>query len=181
MSSLDKVKMTLPDSTEFVASDNISVQIQQTPQWIFDGFGNVVAVKEQLDNTDGGLTEQVYLGAGARVRSFTIDFTQWEGSSDSWGSASASDDVMVKLVELDDALANTKMTSTNTATLEFSEYSSSGSKDPIEVVPGEMTLSVAFGPGESATTFRPTVQWLDAVDLDQTIDELKSSADSVVP
>lgn len=181
MSSLDKVKMTLPDSTEFVASDNISIQIQQTPQWLFDGFGEVVAAKEQLDSTGGALTEQVFEGAGSRIRTFTIDFTQWEGSSDSWGSASDSDDVMVKLVELDDELARTRITSTNVATLEFAEYSSGGSKSPIDVVPGEVSLNVSFGPGESATTFRPSVQWIDAVHLDQEIDSLKTKAESVFP
>lgn len=170
MATLDKVKMTLPDSTVFEARGDLTVTISQQPSWLFDGFQELFAAEEAITGSGGDLTEQVFQGAGSRIRRFQIDFAQWEGSTDSWGSAAADDDIMVKMQTLDNALASTRITSDNVATLEFGEYTSGGSFDSISVVPGEVTLPVNYE--ENTSVFRPTVNWLDAVDLDQTLHEL---------
>lgn len=167
MSSYDKVSMTLPDGSEFVGRGNLSVTIQQTPVWLFNGLQNVFAASDQVTGSSGGLTEQVFEGSGARIRRFTVEFDQWEGSTDAWGGAAADDDVLIKLQTLDHALATTPITSSNVATLEFGEYSSAGQFDPVAVVPGDVTLPVDLG--ERGSSFRPQVEWLDSVDLDQTL------------
>lgn len=168
MATLDKVKMTLPNGDVFAATDNISVVEQQQPFWLFDGAQRLRTLAESFGGV-GSDTSQAYIGSGTRVRSWTIDFTQWEGSTDSWGNASSSDDVLVKVNELGDTLANSSIDSTNPVTLEYGEYTSTGNHSALTVVPGEITLPAEFGPDQSATTFRPSIQWLDAADLTNAI------------
>jgi len=96
MSSYDKVKMTLPNGDEFVGSGNLNITETQQPFYLLDGFQRTRTLAEQIPNVDAD-TSQAFIGTGARVRTWRVEFTQWEGSTDSWGSASAGDDVLTKL------------------------------------------------------------------------------------
>lgn len=164
MATLDKVKMTLPNGNVYEATGNISVTESQQPFWLFDGANRLRTLGESLGLLDSD-TAQAYVGSGSRIRSWTVEFMQWEGSTDSWGNANNSDDIMVKLNELGQQLATADIDSTNPATLEFGEYTGGGDQIALTVVPGDVNLPVAFGPGESATTARPSIQWFDAADL----------------
>jgi len=168
MATLDTVKMTLPNGKVFEGSDNIDVTESQQPFWLFDGAQRLRTLGESVGLVDND-TSQAYVGSGTRVRSWTISFSQWEGSTDNWGDSASGDDVAQKLAEFGQSLANSSIDSTNTATLEYGEYTSAGEQSALTVVPGEVTLPVAFGPGESATTFKPQIQWLDAAALDSAI------------
>jgi len=168
MSSYDRVKIVLPNSGgTFVAKGDLKVEITQTPQWLFNGLQEIFAAADQLSGSSGALTEQVFQGAGSKVRTFNVELTQWEGSTDTWGNANADDDIIQKMQELDHALATTRITSDATASLEVGEYSSAGKYDPVSVVPGEVSLPVDFS--EDTSSFRATVTWIDAVDLTQDI------------
>jgi hypothetical protein len=164
MATLDKVKLTLPGGKVFSATDNIDVTETHQPFWLFDGAQTLRTIAEQTPFVDND-TAQPYIGTGSRVRSWTVSFTQWEGSTDSWGNASSSDDVVVKLNELGQSLATAGVDGTNPITFEYGEYSSGGTHGAQNVVPGEVTLPATFGPDESATTARPQLQLLDAVDI----------------
>ncbi|AFH22021.1 hypothetical protein OSG_eHP14_00205 [environmental Halophage eHP-14] len=166
MATLDKVQMTLPNGKTFEGSDNIEVVESQQPFWLFDGAQRLRTLGEAVGFVDND-TSQAYIGSGTRVRSWTVSFIQWEGSTDSWGDSTSDDDVTQKLCEFGQELANSSIDSTNPATLEYGEYTSSGEQSELTVVPGEVTLPVSFGPGESATTFQPQIQWLDSTALNE--------------
>jgi len=168
MATYDKVEMTLPDGTTFVGTKNISVTESQQPFWLFDGAKRLRTLGEAAGLVESD-TSQAFVGSGSRVRTFTVEFVQFEGSTDSWGDAASSDDVLVKLNEFGNELANADVDSTNPATLEYGEYTSGGTHSALTVVPGEVTLPAEFGVEQSATTARPTIQWLDAADLDSVI------------
>jgi len=169
MSAYDKVKWELPNSGgTFVAKGDLKVEITQTPQWLFNGLQEIFAAADELSGSSGALTEQVFQGAGSSVRAFNIEFVKWQGETGtSFGGADDDDDIIVKMQELDHALATTRITSDAPATLEFGEYSSAGKYNPVSVVPGEVTLPVDFS--ENTSSFRATVTWIDAVDLTQDI------------
>lgn len=171
MSSFDKVRMTFPGgSPVFEASVGINVQTQQTPQWLFDGLTEVFAATDQINGSSGDLTEQVFLGAGSKIRTFNVQFTQRAGSqSNTWGNA-GSGDITQKMQELDHALATNRITSDATAELEFGEYSSAGTYAPVDVVPGKTDLSVDFS--EETGAFTSSVAWIDALDVSQILDVL---------
>lgn len=168
MATLDKVKITLPDGTVFEATDNIRVREIQEPFWMVDGFQRLRTLGEKVGFIDND-TSQVKIGSGTRARYWQIEFTQFEGSTDTWGSTADGDDVLVKLNAFGQALATSGVDSTNTATLEYGEYTSTGAHSAQDVVPGEINLPAEFGPGESATTFQPSMQWIDAADVNQVL------------
>jgi len=168
MATLDTVKMTLPNGKVFEGSNNIEVTETQLPLWLFDGAKKLRTLGEVIGAVDND-TSQAYIGSGTRVRSWTVSFAQFEESTDSWGDSASTDDIIQKLAEFGQELANSSIDSTSPATLEYGEYTSAGEHSALTVVPGEVTLPVAFGPGESASTFQPEIQWLDAADLDSVI------------
>jgi len=160
--------MTLPDGTVFEATKNISVTESQQPFWLFDGAQRLRTLGEAVGVVDND-TSQALIGSGSRVRTFTVEFTQFQGSADGWGSTADGDDVLVKLNAFGQALANAGIDSTDPATLEYGEYTSTGAQSALAVVPGEVSLPAEFGAEQSATTFRPSIQWIDAADLDSVI------------
>jgi hypothetical protein len=162
--------MELPNGDVFVGSGGLSVQIAQTPQWLFSGLQEIFAAADGIQGSSGALTEQVFQGAGSKIRTFTVNFAQFTGSTQSWGDANADDDITTKMQTLDHALATTRITSDSPAKLEFGEYSDAGKYSAIAVVPGETTLLVDFG--EQTSHFEPELQWLDAVDLSETLHTL---------
>jgi hypothetical protein len=171
MSSFDKVRMDLPNGDSFVGTGNLKVTEIQQPFYLLDGFQRIRTLAEQLSSVAND-TSQAFLGTGSRVRIWRVEFDQWEGSSDEWGSASAADDVLTKLNILGQSLATAGIDGQNTATLSYGEYSSSGQLDPQSVVPGEVELDADFGPEGSPSTFRPRLEWRDAADLSSAIHRL---------
>lgn len=168
MSNMDKVKMTMPDNTVFEATKNVSVTEQHQSQWLFDGFGTFRTLAEKTPFVDNA-TSQAYVGTGSRKRTWTVEFLQFEESTDNWGSTNSSDDVLVKINALGQKIADLGIDGTNPVVLEFGEYSSGGAHGSLTVVPAEVNLPVQFGPGESATTFTPSITWMDSADLDTDI------------
>lgn len=167
MSSQDYVQMDLPNGDSFVGTGNLTVVEEQTPAWLIGGgFGEIIAATNQVFGGDN-YSEQVFLGAGSKVRQWRVDFTNWEGNTDTWSGAQSDDDVIVKLQALANSLATQGITSTNVATLSFGEYSSSGTYSPQSVVPGAISLPLELG--EEPSTFRASIEWVDAVDLDQVL------------
>jgi hypothetical protein len=163
MSSFDKVKMEFPNGDTFVGKGNLTVVENQQPFYLVDGFKTIRALASMANVTDG--TSSVFLGDGARVRSWQIEFLQWEGSTDAWGSASADDDVITKLNVLGQSLSNAGIDGTSPATLTYGEYSPDGMFSPKSVVPGPVKLPTEFGNEGSPSTFRPSLEWRDAEDL----------------
>jgi hypothetical protein len=165
MASLNGVRMTFPGGKVFEASGNLSVTESQQPFYMVDGFQRIRTLAEQVGAVDSD-TSQIALGNGARVRTWTIEFAQWEGNTESWGNASASDDVLVKLNELGSTLANAGLDSRNTVLLEYGDYTVGGPHGGKRVVPGEISLPAEFGAEGSPSTFRPTLEWRDAHAID---------------
>jgi len=171
MSSFDRVRMELPGGDVFEARGNINVVEQQQPFYLLDGFQRLRTLGEQLPGIESD-TSQAFVGAGARVRTWTVEFSQWEGSTDQWGGANAADDVIVKLQTLANALATAGIDGTNPATFAFGEYSTAGQFSPQTVVPGELTLPAEFGEDANPSAFRPSLEWRDAADLSEAIHQL---------
>lgn len=170
MSAQDYVQIDLPNGDSFVGKGNLNITESHEPIWVLGGsFGNIIAFFEQVFGGDN-FTEQVYEGTGAKVRRWQIEFTNWEGNTDEWGDASADDDVLTKLNVLGETIATTDITSRNVATLSYGEYSSGGLYSPQSVAPGQQELPANLG--EEPSTFRVRSEWLDAVDLAQTLHEL---------
>lgn len=172
MSSYDKVKIELPNGDTFVASGNLNITETQQPFYLLDGFQNLRTLGEQVGVLDND-TSQAFLGSGARVRTWRVEFTQWEGSTDSWGSASAGDDALTKLNTLGQSLATAGIDGKNPATLSYGEYSSAGQFSPQTVVPGEIALPAELGRDGTPSSFRPSLEWRDAADVGSAIHELK--------
>lgn len=171
MSSYDKVTITLPSGDTFTATGNLSITERHQPFYLLDGFQRLRTLYEQIPGI-GADTSQAFLGSGSRVRTWQIQFTQWEGSTDEWGSAAADDDVLTKLNVLGNAIANSEIDGGNTATLEYGEYSTAGQFSPHDVVPGEIQLPAELGEDGTPSSFRPSLEWRDAVDLNQAIHNL---------
>jgi len=168
MSSFDKVSITLPNGDTFVGQGNLNVVETQQPFYLLDGFQNIRTLGELAGVIDND-TAQAFVGSGARVRTWRVEFAQWEGSTDSWGTASASDDVITKLNVLGQALATAGVDGQNPITFEYGEYSTAGQFSPQTVVPGEVTLPAEFGEGGRPSSFRPAIELRDAADLTQAI------------
>lgn len=162
MSNFDKVRMELPDGTVFVGQGNLRVAEVQQPAWLFDGGGDLVTAAGEFAGLSGSLKAQVFEGVGAGIRTWRVEFVQWEGNSDQWGGAAASDDVIVKLQTLGHAIAHTRITSSAPAELQFGEYSTNGKYAPVDVVPGEVELPIDLG--ETPSTATPRVDWVEAID-----------------
>lgn len=171
MSSYDKVKMELPNGDTFIGEGNLNVVETHQPFYLLDGFQNLRTLAEQLPNIQAD-TSQVFLGTGSRVRTWTVEFTQWEGSTDKWGGADPGDDVLTKLNVIGESIASAGIDGGNTATLEYGEYSEAGMFSPKSVVPGEITLPADFTETGTPSSFRPALEWRDAADLSQTIHEV---------
>lgn len=163
MSSFDTWRLTLPSGDVFESSTIEQINEQHVPAWLFDGAGNVVAAAEQITGSSGSLKGQIYVGSGAGARIWRCTITQNQGSTDSWGSSSSSDDVTQKIQELGETLATTRIDSTNAATFEWGEYSTAGSKSPQSVVVGEVDLPAELADQPSSFTF--TVDLLETKDL----------------
>lgn len=167
MASLNTVEMDLPNGDSFHATGNIAYRTTITPTYLIDGRGGgIIAAISEVKGGDS-YTEQVYEGAGAKVRTFNIDLTTWEGDTNTWGSASAGDDITTKFDVFEESLASQRITSSKTATLSFGEFSSSGQFSSHAVVPGEIELPRELG--EQPSSGRARVQWFDALDLDQAL------------
>ncbi|MEF8825439.1 MAG: hypothetical protein V5A27_03725, partial [Halapricum sp.] len=161
MSSYDKVKMELPNGDTFVGVGNLSVTENHQPFYLLDGFQTLRTLGEQLGVVEND-TAQAFLGSGARVRTWTVEFTNWEGNSESWGSAAADDDVITKLNVLGQSLATAGIDGRNPVTFSYGEYSPAGQFSPQSVVPGEISLPADLSQDGSASTFRPSLTWRDA-------------------
>lgn len=172
MSSFDKVQIDLPNGDTFVGTKNLSVTTQQQPFYLLDGFKTLRTLGELTNLTDND-TSQAFLGGGARVRIWQVEFEQFEGSSDTWGGANASDDAIVKANTLDQSLATAGIDGTNTATLKWGEFSSGGDYSAQDVVPGEISISTNFGEDGEPSSLRVSMQWRDAEDMSNTIHKLK--------
>lgn len=171
MSSYDKVKMDLPNGDTFVGVGNLTVTEAHQPFYLLDGFQSLRTLAEKVGVVQND-TASAFVGSGARVRTWTIEFTNWEGNSEDWGSASAGDDVITKLNVLGQSLATAGIDGSNPAILSFGEYSSAGQYSAQTVVPGEIQLPVNLGPDGSPSTIRPQLTWRDAADLSQAIHSL---------
>jgi len=172
MAPLDRVEMDLPNGDSFHAEGNLEIIETQQPFYLVDGFERLRTLGEQAPWT-GNDTGQVFIGSGARVRTWTIQFTEWEGNVTTWGSASGNNDgVLTKLNELGQSLATAGIDGTNPATLAYGEYSSGGTYSPQTVVPGEVQLPVEFTPDGSPSSFRPSIEWRDATDVNDAIHNL---------
>lgn len=172
MSSFDKVKMELPNGDTFVGTGNLTVTESQQPFYLLDGFQSLRTLAEKTGVVEND-TASAFVGSGARVRTWTIEFTQWEGSSDQWGSAADGDDVITKLNVLGQSLATAGIDGQSPATLSYGEYSSAGQFSPQSVVPGEMQLVADLGQDGTPSSFRPQMAWRDAADLSQAIHSLE--------
>lgn len=171
MSSFDKVKMELPNGDTFVGTGNLRVVETQQPFYLLDGFQRIRTLAEQIGVVEND-TAQAFLGSGARVRTWTVEFTQWEGSADQWGSASASDDVITKLNILGQSLATAGIDGQNPVLFSYGEYSSAGQFSPQSVVPGEISLPANLGEDGTPSSFRPSLTWRDSADMRDAIHSL---------
>lgn len=181
---LSEVTIDLPDGSTFVAKGNIVVQSKQSPAWLVSGVGQSLNIVRRF--VDGGgqdgradsLRQGLYFGTGGGVRVHEIGFDQWEGNTDTWGDASASDGPVSKLCELDHKLASVRIDSTRPATLSFAEFSPTGRYDPLSVVPDDVSL--IFDGQERASSFRTSVQLAESMDLRETIEQAGRAANDFV-
>lgn len=181
--TLDGVRITLPDGTEFFGRGNLSVSVRHKSNFILTGGSSVIGFASNLFDDIGGQGSDTiktplatgHLGAAGGFRRFTVDFRQWEGSTDSWGSANNSDSMQTKMSILDEALARANPSSLNPATLEYAEFYDNGQFDPIPVIFEEVNPIFDFG--ESTSAFSPSITCEETIDLSQSIDGGSASAE----
>ena len=164
------VKLELPNGDVFQGDGNLNITERHQPFYLIDGFQRIRTAAEQI--AGGSDTSQVFLGSGSRVRTWEVQFAEWEGNGSSWGPSNADDGVLTKLNDLGHSIANSGIDGGNTATLSYGEYSESGKYSPQSVVPGEIQLPAELGEGGTPSVLTPQMTWRDAVDLNQAIDGL---------
>lgn len=129
----------------FEFSHSMRQEYETITDYLGKGGSNIIAVLSDLVDSgllDGGNNQQfaVTLGGGEHVVSISAEVQQ--GSPNRWGTGDG-DGVtdktgghpVAQLQLLDRVLQQTKIDSTNPATVEVGEYSSSGQYEPIRVVP----------------------------------------------
>lgn len=184
--TLDGFKLTMPDGAVFRATEGVTITHSTQPLYPVDGLRTFVALYNTfLDNggqpgrADSNMSG-VFLGFGAGAHTITVEFPGgWEGSTDTWGDSASGDSAVSKLQELNEAITNTKMDSTNPGEFEAGEYSASGKFSLIPVAFGEMELS--FNPSDQSSVFSGRLVLRDAVDLSQNVDSLNRGETSTGP
>lgn len=172
--SLTGFKLTLPDSTVFRVSSEVSVSHGTQALFLVDGRQQFVTAIEQFFNNGGqpnkgdSLMQGIFAGVGAGIHTITVTFTQFEGSADNWGSAASGDGPVKKMQTLNREITTQNIGSQSPADLEVGEYSSSGTYDPIPVVISESDLT--FEPAEQSSGFTGTLTFIEATDVTDAID-----------
>jgi hypothetical protein len=159
----DGFRLELPNGAAFEASVNITSQIAQEPVYLFEGGRNATALFGEASNSDQ--SGAVYAGTGATIRTFEIQFAQYEGSTDEWGPLDTAQEHAMETYRdvFDDALEQVQITSQDPATLEQGEYSASGRLHPVTVVVLNSELTVDYTQETSLMT--GTLRLGDAADL----------------
>lgn len=154
-------RLELPNGDAFETTTEVVSQIQQEPQYFFNGGRDLTALYAEA--TGGDQTGAAYVGTGAQVMTFEVQFYQHEGSDDEWGDTVPSDSMTTKRDALNRSLAQTRITSDNPAVLHMGEYSSSGAYGPKTVVLLQSQLTV--NPTEESSRMEGSLTLGDAADL----------------
>lgn len=174
MANVDGVDLTLPNDDVFEFRGNITLDVEQSANWLLSGGGSSIDFAKGLyDDLGGGSVIKTplasgYLGHGG-TRIFEVGADNWTGETGNFGAAANDDSVMEKLAVLENTLATEAIDSRDPATLEWGPYSSTTSRyDPIPVVPIQVTPSINFE--ESASSFRSRISLAEAVDFSEILD-----------
>jgi len=162
--------LEMPSGDTFAVTEQATVALQGEKQFFIDGLQQFTAFYEKFISDGGGGSDMqsVAVGIGAGTKRFQITFTQYEGSTDSWGDSSSGDTARSKMDEFDQALSSEVVNSKTPATLATGEYSSSGKFSTKEVAPENWDFSL--DPGEESSSFSGTLSLIEVIKLDQTID-----------
>jgi hypothetical protein len=167
---IDGFRLEFDNGDVFRAKSNVEITHQTTPIYLIDGFRNLQKLLgDFIDSGSTGDTAEdsdykgVFAGFGAGVHTIRIQFIQFEGSSEQWGSSSAGDSALSKLQTLNHTITTTPSTSRFPAILSTGEYGAGGKYQPLAVALGETDLS--FDAETQASGFSGTLELYDAVDL----------------
>lgn len=177
MAALDGFRLTVPNSSnDKFRARSVEITHQVSSQFLINGADRSMAIfDDYLDDfggnldTDSSPMQSLFVGFGAGTHQVTINFNQWEDSTDTWGQASSSDHAITKLQVLNHAISHTNIHSGNPATLEVHEYNSddgsggSGEFDPLGVVVLDSTL--AFDQDSESSTFTGQITFAEAADV----------------
>lgn len=172
----DGMLLTLPDGQQFLADKNLQRDMNQETQFLFSGLQNTLAIYEELtgdEETADSLKKQIAIGTGAGTRIIRLEWDKDRldpGQSETWGGADPDDAARTKLDIIDNALDTVAITSGGPiggpATLEVSEFSSSGMFEPLQVVVISSNFSINHT--ETSSTFHGTIEFMTTPSLDDT-------------
>lgn len=167
---IDGFRLEFSNGDVFRAASNVQITHQTTPIYLIDGFRNLQKlIRDYIKSARTGDTAEnsdykaVFAGFGAGVHTIRIQFRQFEGSTEQWGSSSAGDSAVSKLQTLNHTITTTPSTSRFPAILSTGEYGAGGKYKPLAVALGETDLS--FDAESDASAFSGTLELYDAVDL----------------
>lgn len=177
MAPIDGFKLTFSDGTVFRCTNEVTLSHETQPLYLLDGLRNFVTVFNTYIDSGGtpGKTDSnyagVFAGFGAGIHQITVEFSQNEGTSDTWGDATpASDSATTLMQELNRKLTTTKADSTAPADLEVGEYNdTNGDYNPIPVALGETSLSFQIDDGQHSS-FTGRMTFFDTVSMDGAVD-----------
>lgn len=154
-------RLELPNGDVFETRTEVVSQIQQEPQYFFNGGRDLTALYSEA--TGSSQSGAVYAGSGAQIQTFELQFYQHEDSQEEWGDAAPSDNMVTKRDVFNEALAATRITSDNPALLEVGEYATTGRYGPRTVVLLNSELTV--NPREESSRMEGSLTFGDAADL----------------
>lgn len=174
--TLTGVKITFDDGTEYRAKEDIVVRHRATPLYKLDGQQNLVTIYNEFVSEGGDPNNQdtnyqgAFVGFGAGVHTIEIEIHSFKGSGENWGDADTSaggDEPITLMQTLLHDIVTKQADSSAPVTLEVGEFSASGKYDPIKAAIGDVNLPKDFR--ENPSTFRGTIEFFDAVDLQQAV------------
>lgn len=174
--SLDGVRLTFPDNRVFRITEELTVAHSGQPQWLVDGFRNLVTAYERY--IDGGgapgrsdsFYSAVFEGVGAGVGSITLEFSESVQSGNTWGDAASDATAREKADELRNAITEVRVTSSEPVIFEGGEFSPTGKFSPLTVVFGNWEIRAAFGEGESHAMLTGNLELYDAINTGEPVD-----------
>lgn len=178
-------KLTLPDNTVFECTEQVDVTHQGETQFFVDGLSQVIGFWQNFidgggqDSKGDSNFQQVAVGVGAGLHTIEVQFTQYEGSSDTWGGLSTPLPVARTIQqELNRALTTARIDSTNIAELEVWQYDSeAGSHDPIPVVIQNWNLPHTSTQSEDKSAITGTLTFIESSDLFDDVDSQQRRTD----
>jgi hypothetical protein len=176
---LEGFRLTFPDGTTFRAQSESSVTPEQDIRFLFDGLNNILALFEQYvanggqgGDTADGLGQGVFLGSGARIQTFDVQFTRAVSSDAPWGDIDTNVDPPPAPETFRDTLnrkvETTALDSDNPAVLEFGEYAAGADHKygPKTVILSNLRFDPSLGQSSEVSG---TLECIEASDAGQVI------------